>query len=372
MSEAGGPEQQLSRKQIKKVKRDQEIAKAQQEAKFRSRRSFLKAVTPGGWIPEVIKAGGVDKLSTAAKVSIVKDAALLLGGTNIVHETLREKTLKEKVLAFTWKEAEDPAKLKAFMESMADGYLELTKTERLKKQDLVEENRTNFYKNTDGFMQSIREVEPHYDPPETQWGYTDFASKRVFIDLEKLKRQAQSQGSEAGLALIDGLWHEWGHLDVTPRETGELINNKEVFFQSPVSGNNEQFKSYRGGTVYTDTYFGYRHFDEVWNETITLRRMIEQVGLDQVDSTADYYENGVDFFPQFTATAKIPLETLYEMHATSDFEGLAKLVGENLPGEGPSINKGVRLFTGIHQSNPDWIRDTGVYDVISSAQTPQQ
>jgi len=372
MTEPGSGERPSSKKTKEKARKQANYTPLKENQKLISRRNFLKAALPGGWIPEVIKAGGVGKLSTAAKISIVKDAALLLGGTNLAHEVLSEKTLKEKVLAFTWKDAEDKEKLKSYMESMADGYLELTKTERLKKEDLVGENRTSFYTDTIGFINSVREVEPHYEPPETQWGYTDFASKRVFIDLEKLKSQAQSQGGEAGLALIDGLWHEWGHLDVKERTSGELINNPDAFFQSPVSGNNEQFKSYRGGTVYTDTYFGYRHFDEVWNETITLRRMIEQVGLDQVHSAADYYENGVDFFPQFTSAANIPLATLYEMHATSDFEGLAKLVGQNLPGEGPSLNKGISLFTGIHQSNPDWIRETGAFDLIPTAQTPQQ
>lgn len=362
-----GPEQPLSRRQRKRARQKDRVGQTSEKAQVVSRRNVLKAMLPGGWIGEA-RSGGLGNLSTPAKISLVKDAALILGPAVLVYkestEQAEEQSLKEKVLSFTWRDIENNGKLRSFVESLADSYLQVTQTPRLTREDLIGENRTTFYKSEDAFIQGVRVVEPNYQSTETHWGYTHYLSKRVFIDLESLKKQALTQNAEAGLALIDALWHEWGHLDLADRTSGELLNNPQAYFYSPVSSRNELLRRYRGGAVYTDTYYGFLRFEEVWNETITVRRMVEQVGLDQVVSARDYYQNGVDFFPRFTSSVNIPLDTLYQMHAASDFEGFSRLVGQNLPGSEPTMTKGVRLFSGIHQSDPSLIRQTGVFERI--------
>jgi len=282
-------------------------------------------------------------------------------GVKLLSPEQDKRTFKEKVLAFSWEDAKDKNKLSSFRDVMADEYLKLTKTPRVRKDDLVGTDKTTLFDKTQEYVTSVRKVEPRYTPTPTQWGYTHYDSKKVFIDLEKLKAQASLQNNSAGLALINALWHEWGHLDVESRTNGTLLNNPSHSFSSPVSGQNEQFKKYRGGAVYTDTYYGYLHFEEVLNETITIRRLVEEVGLGEVFSAEDYYRNGVDFFPKFTSVSGIPLKQLYELHATSDFEGLGRLVGGKLPGQGDPLVKGVNLFTAIHRSDPQMIQQTGVF-----------
>lgn len=329
-----------------------------------SRRNFLKALTPLGWLPEVARKKGFSGLSREAQVSIAKDVALLLGPATIAKLTeTRESTLKEKVLSFTWEDASHKEKLNLFIENLATAYIKSSKTPRLTKEELLAKTAT--YNSTEDYIQAVRKVNPQYAPTSTQWGYADYTTDKVFIDREGLKRQAPGN---AGLSLITTLWHEWGHLDVVERTTGELLNNPDAFFYSPNSLSNEQFRRYRGGEIYTDTYFGYRRFDEVWLESITTRRIIETLGLtekEKLTSAADYYENGVDFFAKFTSVVGIPLQMLYEMHAASDFEGFAKLVGQHLPKARPPLEKGIELFTSIHRADSNMIQETGVFEVVN-------
>lgn len=346
--------------------------KKKEEVKGSSRREFLKQVLPGGWVPEAIKSGGIGHLSKEAKVSLAKDVvlvSLVVGGGVLaldkIGEKKTEKSLKEKILSFTWQDFEDEEKLQTFTETLADSYLQLTKTTRINKEDLLGKDKTNFYKGKESFLAAIKTVSPNKELSTNQWGYADFESKRVFIDLDNLKKHSIKQTNKAGLVLLDALWHEWGHLDVTERTSGELINDtSKAYFNSPNSGTSEPLLKYRGGAAYTQTYYGFLWFEEVLNETITVRRMFEQVGLEEIGSVGDYYENGTDFFPKLTSAIGISLEDLYQMHATSDFEGLAKRIGEKLPGDIDALTKGKLLFIGIHDSDSEKIQQTGALDLI--------
>ncbi len=279
--------------------------------------------------------------------------------------------IKDQVLSFSWEDVENEDKLQAFTSLLANGYIQSTKTNRVSKQDLIGKDKTTFYPNQQKFIEAIRQVNPTFTTSPDQWGYADYESEKVFIDLGSLKQQNQEESKEisAGMALLDGLWHEWGHLDVTERTTGELIGNVEKsYFILPNTNIREPFRKYRGGTVYTDTYFGFLRFEEVWLETITVRRMLEEVGLSAVSSGRNYFENGVNFFPKLTSALGISLEELYQMHATSDFEGLARLIGSHLPGfEGADpLYKGKALFVGIHENNPEIIEQTGVLELLKN------
>lgn len=353
------PDQKQPPTRQERRKKAREEAKAKNKSNKISRRNLLKMGLPGGWIPEAVKEGVLK--TTEAKVSLAKDLGLAAVATGMaipfVKEAGREKTLKEKVLAFTWKDAEDKEKLQKFVETLALEYLKLTKTPRLQKDDLVGQGRTNFYQNRSAFADAVRTVQSDFNATQNQWGYTHYSTGKVFIDFESLKKQAIAQGAEAGQAFLDALWHEWGHLDVEPRKEGKYINNPKALLLAP-SPNlpNEIIRSYRGGEMKSDNYTDYQRFDEVWNETITIRRMIEQVGLDAVVGAGDYNENGIDFFPKFTFSANISLDALYEMHAASDFEGFANIVGEKLPGADDPFLKGERLFNAINKNDPGLIK----------------
>lgn len=340
-----------------------------------SRRDLLKVVVPGAWILELRKGGGIGALSTPAKIGFVKDIAWIIAGSGSVLSLLSQerqpKTFKERVLTFRWDQV-NSKELENFTNDVAGEYLRLTQTTRVNKNDLVGSARTNYFNGREEMIKAVRVLEPNFTPTPTQWGYTDFGTGKVFIDLGTLREQTGIQARQnnlnpnntAGIAVLDALWHEWGHVDITESAEGKYINNPQLYFYSPNSNRNEQYRRYRGVEVFTDTYYGFLRFEEVLNETITVRRMFEQVGLEYVFSAADYYQNGIDFFPLFTSVAGIKLDDLYQMHATSDFEGIMNLIGSHLPGTGDPFAKAGRLAVGIHQSNPQLLQQTGVYSLL--------
>jgi len=333
-----------------------------------SRREFIKAAVPGGWIGEARK-NGISNLSTPARVSLTKDAALILGsGAYAALQSTPEKelTFKEQIARISWEDLKNPERLSAISNEFAEKYLKLTKSTRITKEDLIGEGKLNFYRDQQSFVDGVREETEDFSPRATLWGYTHYESRRVFLNIESLMQQAQGSGADAGSTLLNALWHEWGHLDITERTTGELINNPTNSYAriNTATGNQELFRSYRGAQVYSDTDTTFARFEEVLNESITLARMADQVGLSSMFSAGDYYQNGVDFFPRFLSSSGIDLSSIYKMHAESDFEGLATLVGTNLPGDQDPLIKGMRLFNGVSLSDPNLIQQTGVFDRI--------
>ncbi len=286
-------------------------------------------------------------LIASAAVGATAVGAVLLGS-----EREDKRSLKEKIQGFTWEKAQNPKELVKFLEDLGTEYLKLTKTDRVSLDDF---KAVNTYTDRNKFLQSVRQVAPDYNPNEEGWGYAHFDTKKTFIDLSALKTLTP----KAGHAIADAVWHEVGHHDVTTRHQGELINNPQAGFHSPASNKIEMFRYYRGAEVFTDTYFGYKRLEEVLLETITVRRLVEQVGLPEVASARDYYANGVDFFSKFSS-AFLTVDQLYQYRVNSDFEGLAKAIGERLPGNATPLQKGVNLYRGIHDSDSQRIAQTGV------------
>lgn len=329
----------------RRERRAQEHAtRKKQESARQSRRTLLK------------------RLAAAAGVVGVGAGAVAVARS---IESRREKSLKEKVLSFTWKNTENTEKFKAFVETLADEYLKITKAPRLKKDDLVGLGKTNFFSSRGEFVEALKHVTPH-TPHESEWGLHNPASKKVFLDMATLKRYAQASGVEAGTTLLTTLWHEWGHPDLIEREHGTLINHpsREFSIISNQTGKNEPFKRYQGGLVYSETDHAFLRWNEVLVETITQRRIREQVGLQHTFLTGNYKENGIDVLIPFTRSAGISIDTLYTLYATSDFEGQATLLGRSLPGGGDSLQKGLRLIEGIYENHPAMIRQTGVFERI--------
>ncbi len=328
-----------------------------------TRRKFIKAVTPGGWIPEAVRfAKGKQKtISRPAVVSAVKDVALIGGiplAINLLGsaEPQRNQSLKEKVVSFTWKDADNPEKLKAFLESLVDGYLLYTNSTHLTKPDLVE--KTNFIKNEKEFINVVKEIDPKY-AIEHERGFADYENKRAFLNLEALKRDGPDS---AGLEIIGTLWHEWLHLDLQPRTQGQYINNPRVLLRPSTNMPGEIIRKYYGGKMLSENYNDYDRFEEVWVETLAVKLQRDLLGLSEIDSSRDYYNNGVDIL--LPLTDSIPFQEMYNMHATSDFEGFATRIGEKLPGNQPPFNRGEQLFIALHKADPDLIRQTGVLNQI--------
>lgn len=229
-----------------------------------SRRDFLKAVIPGVWALELRKAGGIGSLSMPAKVGLMKDLALgfvgVAGAVKFLTKEEQPKSFKDRILSFNWEQAKGK-QLESFTDDLANEYLRLTQTTRVAKGDLTSSGKTNYYNSRDEWIKAIKASVPDFTPTSTGWGYTEFATGKVFINLQSLKEQTAVQAKSnnlipeqtAGMALLGALWHEWGHVDVSERTQGELIDNPRYFFRSPVSNKDEQFRKYRGAEVFTDT-----------------------------------------------------------------------------------------------------------------------
>lgn len=280
------------------------------------------------------------------------------------REKTYEQILKDRIISFSWQNAENPQQLQEFTEFLADGYLRLTKTPRLTKDDLVGQDSTRFYKGRNEFVNAVRTVEPGFVPTENQWSYTHFATRKNFLDINTLKEQSLKQKDAAGLALVDALWLQWMHLDINERTNGELLNNPNHTLFSPITRRNEQLRRYRGGIVYSDTYSGPGRFHAVWIETVIAQRLVGQLGLEEVIIAGDFWQNGVDVFTAFTSAVGINYNILYSFYSSSDFEGLAISVGQYLPGQDAPLAKGIALFAAIQSGDREAIRRTGAFEVI--------
>lgn len=292
-------------------------------------------------------------------------AAGAAGLAAVISENLKTsekpKSLKEEVMSFSWLDVENPDKLNKFTHRLADEYIAVTGTARVTKEDLTGQGKTSFFKSKSAYTAAANIIDREYRPTATQFGYTDFKTGKTFIDLETLKRLAlQQPDMTAGMAIIDALWHEWGHKDVTPRIEGKLLNDQRYVFLSSNSGQSEPFRSYRGLEVFTDTYYGFLRMEEALLETITTRLMFEKVGLEGIMSAGDYFSNGVDILLPFTKSI-MTVDELYQKRASSDFEGLAEIFGANLPGTGDNLAKGSQLYLAIHQDNPQLLSQTGIF-----------
>ncbi|MBI3955248.1 twin-arginine translocation signal domain-containing protein [Candidatus Gottesmanbacteria bacterium] len=302
------------------------------------------------------------------KLAGLGTAAGVLAACNSSPKPPEQKplSLKDEILGFTWNDFDNPEKRSKFIDDLAKEYLTITKSTLLSKKEMQE--NVTFCATTSEYITAVQRLDPERTPDTTDWGYTNFKTGKVLINIESIKRQSTQAGGPtqvAGLALLDGLWHEWGHLDTVKNSQGTLLNKQEFQLQRP-DGVKEDFGSYRGGEVFTDNYYGFAWFNEVLLETITIRRIIDHFGFESIISAGDYYENGVDVFSQVTQFAGISTDELYRFYSTSDFEGLLRKLGKALPEKDEysipdhDLEKGLILAIGIHQSNGELIKATGV------------
>lgn len=302
------------------------------------------------------------------KLAGLGTAAGVLAACNSAPKPTEQKplSLKDEILGFTWNDFDNPEKRSKFVDDLAKEYLTITKSILLNQKDMKE--NVTFYSTTSEYIAAVQSLDPESTPDNTDWGYTNFKSGKVLINIESIKKQSTQAGGAqpvAGLALLDGLWHEWGHLDTVKNSEGSLLNKPEFQLQRP-DGVKEDFRYYRGGEVFTDNYYGFAWFNEVLLETITVRRILDHFGFESLISAGDYYENGVDVFSQVTQFAGISTDELYRFYSTSDFEGLLRKLGKVLPEKEKysiadhDLEKGLILAVGIHQSNGDVIKATGV------------
>lgn len=90
------------------------------------------------------------------------------------------KTLKEKVMEFSWEDLKDKTKVEVFTQELAKNYISLTGTTRLKETDLIGSGKTDFYYSLAEYENAVREVVPDYSTGSTEWGYTHYDTNHLY------------------------------------------------------------------------------------------------------------------------------------------------------------------------------------------------
>lgn len=335
----------LSRKERRRIDREEQ-KKARSNVPNPSRRTFLKRLGIGLGAIGATSIGGLKYLES---------------------EREKSKTFKDWALEFKWENIGSVADLEGFKRSAINEYINLTGSVNLTPEQLLESGRVKFYPSTRDFQAAIRQKKPGYTGGDV--GYTDYDNTLVFFDIEGIKAEAWRLPGNDGLHLARLMFHELGHLDVALKSTGFQINNPNYYFRNPQIGVDEPYFVYRGFQVFTrSSYYGFNLVEEAALDTLAHRLLTERSGIppERVDAfTKDskYYRNGVDLLLPFSRKF-IDLDTLYSLHASSDFDGIVELVGSKLPGEASNIYKGRELFIGIQERNPGRIASTGIQQLL--------
>lgn len=336
----------LSRKERRRIDREEQ-KKARYNVPNPSRRTFLKRLGIGLGAIGVASIGGLKYLES---------------------EREKSKTFKDWALEFKWENIGSVADLEGFKRSAINEYINLTGSVNLTPEQLLEPGRVKFYPSTRDFQAAVRQKKPGYTGGDV--GYTDYDNSLVFFDIEGIKAEARRLPGNDGLHLARLMFHELGHLDVRLKTDGDQINNPNYYFPNTRTQEKELYFVYRGFQVYTaNGNFGFNAVEEVILDVLANRLLIEKAGLPAerigiftIDSK--YYRNGVDVLLPFSEKY-IPLDELYTLHATSDFDRIVKRIGSVLPGTEGEIYKGRELFIGIQEKNSSRIAATGVNALLA-------
>lgn len=335
---------ELNRKQRRDIQRNAARRRGEKQPADLSRREFLGRLGLG------LGAMGVAGV----------------GGWRILENRRDEdKPFLDRVAGFHWRDINSPEDLTTIIKSGVREYLRVTNSPNLTESALLEPGKINFYNTTLEFQEAIKKLKP-YEVRTT--AYADYNYSKLFFNIERLKTEARRRPESDGAHLTRLLFHELGHIDISSRSNGEQMNNPEYYFKNPWLGINEPYAFYRGFQVYTPSkFYGFDQFEEAVLDTLAHRLLVERVGLSEWEVYpytwgSMYYQSGGDIFLQFSRKY-IPLETLYRLHTTSDFDGIVDLAGSKLlkPENLTPRQRGRELLIGIQERNPQRIAATGVY-----------
>lgn len=273
----------------------------------------------------------------------------------------------EELSRITWNKLKDASQRRHFTQRFANQYVNLTRTSRLTAETI--EKSTTYYLERTEFERYMKDNYPGHNLPIDQWGNTNLLTGEVTVCLETLNRihdDIKMRGIDfsAGEVIAGGLLHEWTRLDVVPRKWGQLINNPQYRVYSSKTKEMEMFKFYYGVGVAAETTWGYLRFESVVVSTIALLRLIQQINARHLFATSANFKNGTDVLVNLVLR-KLNLQTFYEHHATSDFEGLVSSIGAVLPGSTDPLDKGLLFALAVENNNTDLMVKTGIFDIVT-------
>lgn len=272
---------------------------------------------------------------------------------------------RNELLNFSWQMAKDKTATAKFLDDVARNFVEITGTTNFTKDDLVSEDKLYVTNDWDDFVAHIRELDTNFDIRPSLFGYNNYKTGKVIINVAALEKTGKSWNRSAGVALSSVLWHEWLHRDTTKRTTGKWLKNDEVGYGA--------WNYYRGFEVWNDSDRENMYGNEVAMDSVMMRLMIDVVGLKKPYFGYDYMPCGSETFMPLSQAAGISALELYKMYTTSDFEGLCEKIGAVLPGSESAGEKGRKLMTGAFANmSCSELQEAGVYKVAPTKWNPRQ
>lgn len=274
-------------------------------------------------------------------------------------ELMGPPTFRNEVLSLTWQDLENPQKREAFTTRAAEQYLYITKSKRFSSQQLSE--RTKYFFTRNEFLQAIRKDYPDFQDNGVHGVHLPSTSE-VLIDFGSSKKDDMETGTNLkAVTLLNGLWHEWLHLDLDERSKGDLFNNKN--FILIYKGQEQVWIKGRGITVASQNMVGFTRANETLVSAIGMRFLNELMRFDSLP-IGNYFPNGIDVILSLSRRLGMDPLKLYQYHATSDLEGLALAFGQKLPGNKTDLEKGIELIGALNSADGNLIRSTGICPIL--------
>ncbi len=307
-----------------------------------SRRSFLKTLLIGG-------------------------GAVALGGLGISRllEGSSFKSLPEQVRTFNHGSSSESER-EALIRNVVTQYIAITGSTRINVEDMVK-NRILFFNSYEEYGKAISR-DCGGDSNKSAW--TCFDSGKVYFNKTRLWENTRNRPDLQGLFLAALTVHEIGHVDLTPRASS-LKDDPRYYFDFRDGSGRQSYDTYYGVQVYTKQRgFGFNNTEEVvvdtiqaWMLTEKLVPIASQALLTEAVRSSVYYQNGVEILLPYVRKL-MPFQQFYNLHATSDFEGMAEALGRNLPGSNSAFERGRELMVGFQANDRARIERTGIFSLI--------
>ena len=192
---------------------------------------------------------------------------------------------------------------------------------------------TSYFITAAEFESSIRQIEPTYVPKQKHFGYRHNETQQVFINLESLIAEASMDTVYPARVLLQVLFHEWSHQSVRERTTGTFVNNDKYTIKN--NGDDEKrevIERYAGGEIITENLNALQMFDEAWTDLIAQKAVVDSLSSDAELLTAvpdaTRYAKKRQWLSRVVQQTGLSTKQLASMHATSDFEGFARRLGQ--------------------------------------------
>ena len=304
----------------------------------------------------------------------VKTAATFAAGAAVgavasrAPELLRKEDnpLIDSLKEFTLDDFKDPGseKFKRLFDASANEFVGLLQPEGVTAEDL--KKRTRFFTNEADYKVAVERAGGVFVLADGEVRFGDYVRRKgdyygqVLMNLDGLKRVAESGSEYPGVMIYRWLVHEWVHALGRNVVSGAYLDNKKEIITDRDGKNPEVWEGYQGGRIRTRNYTALTNFDEAWTDFITKGVVTESLKKDQklLDSAITYLGNSnylevTNRFGRLAQRAGLDAKTLARLYQDSNIERLFPRIGsifkETALSQVSAVQKGQRTETEVLQ-----------------------